>query len=169
MREGPIPVPRPPVVVAALAAVFVGLSLVTFHYAEGTSYLGTEPSVCANCHIMWPQYDSWQKASHHTVATCVDCHLPAKGLRKYLSKLENGFNHSRAFTLQNFHEPIVITPRNAALLHENCLRCHGALMHDVTAAGGGDAPRCVRCHITVGHGDPVGLGRPSREIPRGTP
>jgi hypothetical protein len=30
--------------------------------------------VCVNRHIMQPQYDSWQKASHHSITTCIDCH-----------------------------------------------------------------------------------------------
>ena len=70
-------VPRNAIAVAAVAVgVLGGLGLVTFHYAEGTSYLSADPAACVNCHIMRPQYDAWQKASHHAVATCVDCHDP---------------------------------------------------------------------------------------------
>ena len=132
----------------------------TFGYAEGASYLSADPAACANCHIMWPQYDSWQKASHHTVATCVDCHLPSDFVGKYVAKAENGWNHSKAFTLQDFPEPIAITPKNSDLLHRNCLRCHAALVHAQGGADDGAAPRCVRCHASVGHGEAVGLGGP---------
>lgn len=151
-------------IAGALFAVLVGLTLVTFDYAEGTSYLSTDPEVCGNCHIMWPQLDSWQKSSHHTSAVCVDCHLPNKGVAKYLSKLENGYYHSKAFTLQNFPEPIAITPKNARILHANCLRCHGDLVHAAGGAWSEEAPRCVRCHATVGHGDPLGLGGPKDPV-----
>jgi len=132
----------------------------TFHYAEGLSYMSTDAAACANCHIMHPQYDSWQKASHHAVATCADCHLPPGFPDKYISKGENGWNHSKAFTLQDFPEPIAITEKNAETLHANCLRCHGEIVHCQSIASTEGAPRCVRCHVTVGHGEPVGLGGP---------
>ena len=152
---------------AVLAAVgigiLLGLSAVTFGYAEGASYLSADPAACANCHIMQPQYDSWQKASHHTTATCVECHLPAGFFGKYFAKAENGWNHSKAFTLQNFHEPIVINQKNSNILHANCLRCHDDFVHALGGANDGAAPRCVRCHASVGHGEPVGLGGPWRE------
>ena len=61
----------------------------------------------ANCHIMQPQYDGWQKASHHGVAACNDCHTPHEFVPKYMVKAENGFWHSKGLTLQDFHEPIV--------------------------------------------------------------
>jgi cytochrome c nitrite reductase small subunit len=157
---------------AVSIGVLVGVGLVTFDYAEGTSYFSTDPRACANCHIMQSQYDSWQKASHHTVAACVDCHLPHALLPKYLAKARNGWNHSKGFTLQDFPEPILITPPNAAILHENCLACHGDFVHAQT--GGSDAPsaapRCVTCHSAVGHGPRAGLGGPLRddELPSAT-
>jgi cytochrome c nitrite reductase small subunit len=58
------------------------------------------------------EFVSWQKAGHHQAARFVDCHLP-HFIPKYLAKADNGWRHSRAFTLQNFHEPIQITPHNA--------------------------------------------------------
>ncbi len=151
--------PRP-ASLAILLGVLFGVGGVTFSYAEGLSYLSTDPAACANCHIMQPQYDSWQKSSHHTVATCVDCHLPGGLVTKYLAKAENGWNHSKAFTLQDFPEPILITAKNAAILHANCLRCHEDLVHDQAIAWTEGAPRCVHCHVAVGHGEPVGLGGP---------
>jgi len=154
-------------VVAPLLGLALGVAAFTFHYAEGTSYLSTDPKACVNCHIMRPQYDAWQKASHHTVATCVDCHLPAAGLSKYVAKGRNGWNHSKAFTLQDFPEPIRITEPNAAILQENCLRCHGDLVHEIVAGSttdvrSDDAIRCVHCHRHVGHGVRAGLGGPLR-------
>jgi cytochrome c nitrite reductase small subunit len=146
---------------AAGLGVPLGLGLFTFVYAEGASYLSTDPKACLNCHIMWSQHDSWQKASHHTVAGCTDCHLPASGIEKYVAKGVNGFNHSRAFTFQDFHEPIRITPMNAEILQANCLRCHADLVHEQVsgATTDRDAIRCVHCHVTVGHGERAGLGR----------
>jgi cytochrome c nitrite reductase small subunit len=143
-------------VLAGLVGLLLGVGGFTFLYAEGLSYMSDDPRVCANCHIMQPQYDSWQKASHHGVAVCVDCHLPHGYIGKYLAKAENGFHHSKAFTFQDFHEPIMMTAKNSRILQDNCLNCHGPLVHEQVAAG---EVSCVHCHRTVGHGAMTGLGR----------
>jgi cytochrome c nitrite reductase small subunit len=139
---------------AISSGLLLGLGAFTFEYAEGGSYFSTDPVACVNCHVMKPYYDSWQQSSHHTVATCVDCHLPHGFVGKYLSKADNGFHHSWAFTFQNFHEPIQIKPRNARILQANCIACHGDLVHGMLAAGVGEDGdvRCVHCHADVGHG-----------------
>ena len=100
-------------ILCVLVGVIAGLGSYTFHYAAGTSYFSSNPAACVNCHIMREQYDGWQKASHHSVASCNDCHTPHALIPKYLVKAENGFWHSKAFTLQDFHEPIRIRPRTA--------------------------------------------------------
>ena len=64
-------------------------------------------------------------------ARCVDCHLPHEFVPKYIAKADNGYRHSKGFTFMDFHEPIMITPRNARTLQENCLRCHGDFVHDI--------------------------------------
>jgi cytochrome c nitrite reductase small subunit len=146
----------PALVLCALTGVLLGLGGYTFHYAEGGSYFSNDPKSCVNCHIMRDVYDSWHKASHHAVATCNDCHVPHDLVGKYLAKAENGFWHSTGFTLQNFHEPIRITPRNARILQVNCINCHHELVAAVAAHGsaGHDSNNCVRCHASVGHGPP---------------
>jgi cytochrome c nitrite reductase small subunit len=151
-------------VLAAAVGVLAGIGAYAFTYAEGFSYFSTDPRACANCHIMRPQYDAWQKASHHQAATCVDCHLPHGLVAKYLAKAGNGYHHSRGFTLQDFREPIAIKPGNARILQENCLSCHEALVHDLVAGAttDRDAVRCVHCHPGVGHGETAGLGGPPR-------
>src|SRR6516165_6995974 len=73
-------------------------------YAEGFSYLSNDPKACVDCHIMREQYDGWQKASHHAVATCNDCHVPHETVPKYWVKAEDGFWHSKGFTHQDFPE-----------------------------------------------------------------
>jgi cytochrome c nitrite reductase small subunit len=145
-------------VVIALG-IGIGLAGYTFHYARGTSYLSSDPAACVNCHIMRPQYESWLRSSHHTVG-CVDCHLPTDFIGKYIAKAENGYHHSKGFTLQDFAEPIRIKPGNSAILEKNCRRCHEDLVHAIAAES------CVRCHAFVGHGDRTGLGGP---LPKVTP
>ena len=149
--------------VSAIAiGVLGGVGLFTLNYAEATSYLSTDPAACVNCHIMQSQYDSWQKASHHIVATCVDCHLPHPFFAKYLAKAEHGWNHSTAFTLMNFPEPIRISKRSAAAVQGNCARCHGELVHAQSGGRDDGLPDCTHCHADVGHGPRAGLGGPLR-------
>ena len=147
--------------------VLAGAGGYTFRYARGLSYLSPDPRACVNCHIMQSQYDNWQRASHHTAAVCVDCHLPASFIAKYLAKAENGWRHGERFTTQNFHEPIVVQAAGSRILQENCVRCHGALVSGmISAAHGGthtdEQVRCVHCHAGVGHGERTGLGGPMR-------
>jgi cytochrome c nitrite reductase small subunit len=141
------------VAIAALVGAVVGIGLYTFHYAEGLSYFSTDPRACANCHIMNDQYASWANGPHHVSATCVDCHLPQEFVARYIAKAENGYHHSKGFTLEDFHEPIMIKPRNAAILQRSCLRCHGDFVHDILPGSTADTGvECVHCHRGVGHG-----------------
>ncbi|MDA3875331.1 MAG: cytochrome c nitrite reductase small subunit [Kiritimatiellae bacterium] len=143
----------------ALGSV-TGLGMYTFQYAEGLSYFSTDPNACANCHIMQPQLDSWQKSGHHHVATCVDCHLPHDFIAKYIAKAENGYHHSKGFTFQDFHEPILIKDKNADILQANCIYCHEDVVHALRPGEKKpqQAMKCVHCHATVGHGPRAGLG-----------
>jgi cytochrome c nitrite reductase small subunit len=145
--------------------VLLGVSLFTFRYAEGLSYFSTDPRACMNCHIMTPQFNSWQKASHHAVATCVDCHLPHDFVGKYMAKASNGYHHSKGFTLQDFAEPIRIKEGNLRILQANCVACHSELVHGLAPGDAKDIETvsCMHCHRSAGHGDTVGLGGPHRE------
>ncbi len=151
-------------VFAGACGVLAGLGGFTFFYGHGLSYFSRDPRACVNCHIMSPQYDSWQKSSHHTAATCVDCHLPHDFLGKYYAKARNGWNHSKAFTLQNFPEPIRISDWNLKVLENNCADCHQELFHGPLPRSTvpGEEFRCVHCHLSVGHGPLAGLGGPER-------
>jgi cytochrome c nitrite reductase small subunit len=142
------------VALAGLIGLVSGVGLFTFDYGEGLSYFSTDPRACANCHIMNDQYASWQKGPHHAVAKCIDCHLPHEFLPKYLAKAQNGYYHSKGFTLQDFHEPIMIKPHNASILQESCLRCHGEFVHTIVQGSktAADSVQCVHCHRGAGHG-----------------
>lgn len=136
------------------AGTMSGLAIYTFTYAEGFSYFSSDPRACANCHIMNEQYDSWNKSSHHAAAQCVDCHMPHDSVvAKIVAKADNGFRHSKGFTLQDFHEPIMITPRNSKILQANCIRCHNELVHGIALPDTHtNQLSCVHCHSHTGHG-----------------
>jgi cytochrome c nitrite reductase small subunit len=141
-------------VLSALLGVLIGAGGYTFHSAHGLSYLSSDPRACVNCHIMREQFDGWQKASHHAHATCNDCHTPHNFVGKYYTKAENGFWHSKGFTLQDFHEPIMIRPKNRVVLDNACLHCHQQFVNEVVSHGPASETTfdCVRCHSQVGHG-----------------
>jgi cytochrome c nitrite reductase small subunit len=154
-----------PWVLVVLVGVAAGVGAYTFSYAKGLSYFGTDPRACTNCHIMNSEFASWQKSSHHTVAVCIDCHLPASFVAKYVAKSENGYRHGKLFTTQTFEEPITVKPAGLAILQANCERCHADLVHGlVTAPAAGvapaSAPPCLHCHWGAGHGERAGLGGP---------
>jgi cytochrome c nitrite reductase small subunit len=142
------------VLVALLLGVPAGVGTFTFVYAKGFSYLSPDPRACVNCHIMNEQYDAWLKSGHRHTATCVECHLPHEGVAKWLAKADHGFRHSVAFTLQNFNEPIEITPADRRIVLNNCVRCHEPLVQAVIA--GAESSRagldCLHCHAGAGHG-----------------
>ena len=135
------------------AGILAGVGGFTFYYAEGISYLSNDPKACTNCHVMQEQYDSWVKSSHHAAATCNDCHIPHTFPEKYMAKMRNGWNHSRAFTLQNFPEPIRITEKNLKDLQHNCIHCHEVMTGEIASHQEVEegTVRCTECHRSVGH------------------
>lgn len=137
---------------ALVLGVLVGLGSYTFVYAEGSSYMRNDPKACINCHIMREQFDGWQHSSHHAAATCNDCHVPQDVLGKYITKASQGYRHSKAFTFQDFHEPIRITEGDLKVVQANCVRCHEDFVDPISGAAHGGAADCVHCHSHVGHG-----------------
>lgn len=137
-------------VLVSLAAL-VGLGIFTFLYARGGSYFSDDPKACVNCHIMNDVYNSWSRSSHQAVATCNACHVPHDIVGKWLSKARNGFNHSVAFTLQNFPEPIRITELNRQILQTNCVDCHSVIISEIVHEANFER-NCFGCHRGVGHG-----------------
>lgn len=139
-------------VLASLIGVACGIGGYTFIYAKGSSYLTNDPKACANCHIMDEHYSAWIQSSHRSVATCNDCHTPKGFVGKYVTKANNGFWHSFAFTTGRYPDPIRITPRNKKIAEGACLKCHAPLVAEIQGPHSGkDGLSCIRCHSTVGH------------------
>jgi cytochrome c nitrite reductase small subunit len=59
-------------------------------------------------------------------------------------------------------EPIVVQAKGREILQDNCVRCHGDLVHALTAQPEGSRGplNCTHCHAGAGHGEKTGLGGP---------
>jgi cytochrome c nitrite reductase small subunit len=136
---------------ALLLGGIIGLGGFTFAFAEGASYLSNDPNSCINCHIMREVFDGWNNGSHKAVAVCNDCHTPHSFVPKWLVKGLNGWNHSVAFTTNNFHEPIRITDLNRTVARDNCIYCHGDMVVAISHEDSESPTDCLRCHSGVGH------------------
>ena len=141
------------VMLAAIFGILAGLGTYTFSYAEGTAYFSNDPEACVNCHVMQEQFDGWSNSSHKAVATCNDCHTPHDFVNKWIVKGLNGWNHSKAFTLGDFPNPIRIRPFNEEVVLENCKDCHEGLISSTSLPELHIDQSCVSCHGNVGHGD----------------
>lgn len=138
-------------VLAGIFGILFGLGLFTFGYAQGASYFSDDPQACNNCHVMRDQFDAWRHSSHARVAVCNDCHTPHNFPGKYIVKAINGFNHSAAFTLGGFHDPIRINQMNADVVQTACIDCHQTIVSQMTLHAGSEEVTCARCHWNVGH------------------
>jgi len=101
---------------------------------------------------MQDQYNSWMKSSHGKFTTCNSCHAPQNFFLKYLSKAENGFNHSLKFTTGNFKDPIEIRSHNKSIVLQACLNCHASLFsYDLNHKIVKKNQSCLDCHKSIGH------------------
>ncbi|HLJ30135.1 MAG TPA: cytochrome c nitrite reductase small subunit [Candidatus Angelobacter sp.] len=137
-----------------LMGVVAGIGGYAFVYAKGYSYLLNDPSACANCHAMRTQYDAWIKSSHHSAATCNDCHTPHNLIGKYAVKASNGFFHSFYFTTGKYPDNIQITRFDRGVTEAACRHCHQDITEAIDATnvhGRAEGIQCTRCHYSVGH------------------
>jgi len=167
--------------VIIIMGIFTGLLFLVFHLANGTSYLSDKPETCVNCHVMYPQFTSWQHSSHARVANCNDCHVPHNNVfSKYLFKAMDGARHTTIFTLRL--EPQVIQIKNAGrnVVQENCERCHENLFGYYHSVGNGiendedegeeGEKVCWSCHQEVPHGTVSSLSAfPYARVPQLNP
>lgn len=146
--------------VVILLGVIVGLGIHILNISNAVSYLSDDPQTCVNCHVMYPEYATWEKGSHGRVTTCNDCHVPQDNvIRKYIFKASDGLRHASMFTFRM--EPQVIRIKDAGrdVVQENCIRCHANYLHPVSLRAIGakriddDSDRlCWDCHRETPHG-----------------
>jgi cytochrome c nitrite reductase small subunit len=148
----------------AIALFFLVISL-----SNATSYIKDEPDACINCHVMVPQYVSWEKDVHKLSTTCNDCHVPHNSLVDHFwFKVKDGLRHAAVFSLRWEPQVIRIKPAGISVVQNNCIRCHEELVKpgifSMTAGQtgiiGGDR-KCWDCHRDVPHGRVQGLASSS--------
>jgi cytochrome c nitrite reductase small subunit len=155
-----LPPPKWRLPVIIITGIFIGISLFILYVSKAYSYLSDNPATCTNCHIMSPQYATWNHSSHREVANCNDCHVPHNNVfNKYYFKAKDGMRHATIFTLRKEPQVIFIHEEGAGVVHNNCVRCHSKLLIDPKLAvtvKGLDVHRtdrkCWECHREVPHG-----------------
>ncbi|MCX6162573.1 MAG: cytochrome c nitrite reductase small subunit [Ignavibacteriae bacterium] len=145
--------------VIIITGILIGLAFLVFHIGKGTSYLSDDPETCVNCHVMFPQYSSWQHSSHARTVSCNDCHVPHNNIfSKYLFKASDGLRHSTMFTLRLEPQVIRIKQAGKDVVQKNCERCHTSLLsYSHSAQNGGNylvsgETYCWKCHEEIPHG-----------------
>ena len=143
--------------------IAVGLFIYLVDESKALSYLSSDPKHCVNCHVMNTQYATWQHGPHAQRATCAECHLPSDGFfNKYMAKGRDGWNHSVAFTLDNYAHAIQISDDGANRVQANCISCHQKVVENMLVNAeryqqpGSDIKpvdrKCWDCHQDVAHG-----------------
>jgi len=118
---------RLPVVI--LLGVIIGLGLYILRISNAVSYLSDNPETCINCHVMNPQYATW----NHSVAFTMETYDPAMKISDYGAKRvqENCMSchgslasiiTENADKYHSFDEPYVENGRK-------CWDCHKSVPH----------------------------------------
>lgn len=146
--------------VIILLGIFFGLGFYVLYISNAVSYLSDDPKVCVNCHVMNPQYATWERGGHGRNTTCNDCHVPHDSfIRKYWFKANDGLRHATYFTMR--WEPQVIQIKDAGkkAVQENCIRCHSNLIHPIALRAINNQTvenqtekYCWDCHRETPHG-----------------
>jgi len=164
--------------VLILLGISLGIVLTILKISNATSYLSDDPNACINCHIMVPQFATWEKGSHGRVATCNDCHVPQDNFfAKYYFKASDGLRHATMFTLRLEPQVIQIKDAGKKAVQDNCIRCHSDLVHPIALRSisndliiNEDERFCWDCHRETPHGRVNSLSSTPHAItPRLTP
>jgi len=147
-------------IVIVLVGIFVGLGLYSFHISKAWSYASDKPETCVNCHIMAPQYATWNHSSHRRYANCNDCHVPHNNIaNKFFFKAKDGMRHATMFTLRLEPQVIFIHDAGKNVVQDNCIRCHTKLLLDPKLTSSVEEQQahatdriCWECHREVPHG-----------------
>ncbi len=146
--------------VVFLFGVLIGVVVVILRISNATAYLSDDPKACINCHVMFPQYETWLHSSHRENAMCNDCHVPHDSMvKKYVFKAQDGLRHATIYSLRKEPQVIRMHESGQEVVQSNCIRCHEQLLDGNNLIHGdypqyiqGNAKLCWQCHREVPHG-----------------
>lgn len=146
--------------VLAISGTLFGIAVFLVYISKAPSYLSDDPKTCVNCHVMAPQYATWEHSSHRERATCNDCHVPHDNFfDHYYFKAKDGLRHATIFTLRKEPQVIMIKDEGKKVVQENCIRCHEDLISNNQLMGRlknfqhtREDRKCWDCHQEVPHG-----------------
>jgi cytochrome c nitrite reductase small subunit len=105
------------------------------------------PEFCAGCHVMQAEYESWFHNGGHRRQKCVDCHLPNDNFPRHLTwKSIDGMKDVFQFYSGRVPETIRLSQHGAAIVQENCKRCHAETISRIT-----EERNCWECHRRLSH------------------
>lgn len=154
----PPPQWRFPVII--LLGILFGLGVHILFVSRAVSYMSDDPNACINCHVMTPQYATWERSSHAKVATCNDCHVPQDNfVKSYYFKAMDGLRHATMFTFRMEPQVIRIKEAGKEAVQQNCIRCHSNQIHPIALRAINNRSvedqrpgYCWDCHRNVPHG-----------------
>lgn len=146
--------------VTLVLAIFLGLGFYSVYLSNAASYLSDNPETCINCHVMVPQYATWNHGAHREHANCNDCHVPHHNVvSKYFFKAKDGLRHATMFTLRLEPQVIHIKKAGIEVVQENCVRCHENLLltaqqmiNNQEFHSERETRLCWECHRETPHG-----------------
>ncbi len=119
-------------------------------------YLTDSPEMCASCHTMEPEYESWERSVHRDLK-CTDCHLPHDNPVKYWAhKARDGAWDAYVYYTRQEPPVIRIKERSKQGIEANCEHCHENAVGYLEAMG--TDRRCGDCHRDAVHPGPLGTG-----------
>lgn len=144
-----------------LGILSVGILLLLVASAFGVLKLTMAPSFCARCHVMAPEYVTWQASSHVQIA-CTSCHIKP-GLGNLIAHKLGASKELLLYFTNTYNRPIKMADMLPDMV---CTQCHSAY-RSFTPSGDLIIPHdkhadkkvlCVECHKGVAHGNIVARG-----------
>lgn len=142
-----------------LLLIFLLLLMIGFLALFGDALQNrTDTAYCTSCHMMKPEFYTWQASSHNQVADCVTCHAPPGVLKKMKYRL---------FSLKEVYAAVtgnygILIQATTPIPDSTCIQCHDMSKRQVTPSGDLIIPHdthakkeigCTKCHTGIAHGN----------------
>jgi cytochrome c nitrite reductase small subunit len=138
-----------------IGGIALAVALGTFVYVTDTfTYLGHNPTNCANCHVMDSAYETWYHGAHARATVCTDCHAPNDNpISYYYIKTKLGMRDVYSFSTGQIPVAIRADKETDDILQANCIRCHATRVESMLVYGQPYDRKCWDCHRTTAHSE----------------